>query len=123
MTALERIENAVEKTSTKLDLSGTGITEIPSEINGLTWLTDLILWNTKVSDLRPLAGLENLKTLHLPKSVTDVSPLSEMVSLKTLDAWNSDVTDFTCLDGLVALGLKIHYDVKKVADLLKRQAV
>jgi len=123
MTTLERIEDAVAKKSNTLDLSGTGIAEIPAEINNLPWLTDLILWNTEVSDLRPLTKLENLRTLHLPKSVVDVSALSQMVSLRTLDAWNSDATDFTCLDSLVALGLKIHFDAKKVADLLKRQAV
>jgi len=121
MTAIERIENAIDRKQKTLDLSGTGIKEIPNEISQLPWLTDLILWNTDVTDLSPLSSLMELRTIHLPKSVKDVSPLAGLPNLKNLDAYHSSVTDFTPFDGRI--GLTIHVDMKRVVELRKKQAV
>lgn len=122
-TAIERIEDAVAKKRNTLDLSGTGITEIPSEISKLPNLVDLNLWNTKVKDLKPLAQLKSLDTLHLPKTVEDLSPLADLKHLRVLDIYHTEIHDFSVLDHLVKGKLVIHHDTKKVADLRKRAAL
>jgi internalin A len=64
---------------TILQLSGNGISDV-SPIAGLVQLRTLDLSSNRISDLTPLAGLVNLKVLNLA-----VNPLQDLTSLINLD--------------------------------------
>jgi Leucine-rich repeat (LRR) protein len=62
----------------------------------LTNLKSLHLGGTKVIDISPLAGLRKLSWLCLSGLVTDLSPLSQMQSLRKLylDGYNSQISRY-----------------------------
>ena len=56
---------------------------LPPEIAGFTWLLELTLTATGVTDLAPLAGLTGLEKLRLGSTgVTDLSPLAGLTGLQ-----------------------------------------
>jgi hypothetical protein len=60
--------------------------------------------STRVSDVRPLAGLSSLSNLSLAcTQVSDLSPLAGLTSLRTLDVQRTNVTNLTPLAGLSSL--------------------
>ena len=80
-------------------------------LSGLN-LTDLNISNNpiKVSDIRPLAALKELRTLDLLNSgVSDIRPLSGLTELRTLLLKGNPIRDLTPLSGLNLTDLK--YDV------------
>ncbi|MDX2067495.1 MAG: leucine-rich repeat domain-containing protein [Haliscomenobacter sp.] len=64
--AKELIKEALKNQAKSLDLSNCDLEELPKEIGALIQLEDLRLsGNQKVSDLSPLANLQNLNTLDV----------------------------------------------------------
>jgi internalin A len=66
----------------------------------LRWLclSDRFFEPMTFSDLSPLSGLKNLRTLYVPNApVTDLTPLSDLKNLLWLDISNTQVTDLTPL--------------------------
>lgn len=87
-TASFYITQAAKRKLTRLDLSGYGLTAIPSEIGQLTSLVDLDLRNNALTSLPPEIGrLKALESLRLENNqLTAVPPeLLDLVHLKHLD--------------------------------------
>ena len=67
-------------------------------------LRGLFVIRSEVSDLTPLAGLENLQVLKLNDNrITDISPLSGLVNLQHLELQNNQIVDISPLAGLIGL--------------------
>ena len=68
-------------------------------------LKELKLYNNKITDIMPLAGLVNLTHLELTCNgrITDISPLAGLINLTNLDLQNNSLSDITPLSGLVNL--------------------
>ena len=67
-------------------------------------LRGLYVIGTEVSELTPLAGLENLQLLKLSDNrITDISPLSGLVNLQYLELHNNQIVDISPLAGLIGL--------------------
>ena len=86
-----------------LRLWDTQVTDL-APLSGLNWLLGLGLYGSKVSDLTPLSGLRRLTELTIRSSpVTDLIPLARLVELTRLDLSKTQVTDLTPLSGLSGL--------------------
>ncbi len=60
--------------------------------------------SNSVSDLSPLAGLTQLRRLHLPNnSITDISPVVSLTNLTWLNLWGNSVSDVAPVEGLTKL--------------------
>ena len=82
---------------TELHIYQNKITDI-SPIRGLTDLQTLSLFNNQISDLSPLAGLVSLESLYLrANEITDISPLDGLYKLKSLDLSENSITDISPL--------------------------
>lgn len=104
---------------TSLTLSGNKIEDLSGLPNSLQTLD--LSGNATLADLSKLSGLSNLKTLDVSgTAVADVSKLSGLSSLKTLDVSNTKVRDLTGLPtGLTSLkasGNNIE-DMSKISGL------
>ena len=90
------------------------------ELTGLEYainLTTLQLYNNRVSDLMPLAGLTNLTTLYLRRnSIADLTPLAGLTNLTTLYLYGNRVSDLTPLAGLTNL-TELDLNFNAVSDL------
>ena len=80
------------------------------DLTGLQFATNLgrlkIDDNAAISDLSPLAGLINLKSIQIfVSSVSDLSPLAELIKLERMDFEHADISNLSPLVGLT--GLKI----------------
>ena len=79
-----------------------------------TWL---YLNHTSVSDLTALSGLSSLRTLELNQtSVSDLTALSGLSSLRTLELTQTSVSDLTALSGLSSLRI-LELTQTSVSDL------
>ena len=87
---------------TSLDLSGCELARLPAGVGKLVWLEGLDLsLNQELSDLGPLAGLANLRTLGVHRTqVHDLGPLAGLASLQTLDVSGTQLSDLGSLDVL-----------------------
>ena len=102
--ALKWIREAKEKRLTRLDLSNSGIKELPRELRELNWLEELNLSGLAISDLRVLSSLGELKQLNLNGTlVKDLKPLAELVNLANLRLWDTKISDIQPLASLGAL--------------------
>src|SRR5271168_4367771 len=101
--ARHRIEKEARGLTGKLDLSGLGLEELPSEVAGLTHLRELDLrWRhrekvtndadqsfasrrNQITDLAALAGLTALQSLNFGYTqVADLAPLARLTGLQSL---------------------------------------
>jgi Leucine-rich repeat (LRR) protein len=65
---------------------------------------ELDLDNTDVIDISPLSNLTSLKSLHLNNTkVVDLTPLENLISLEYLDLSNTQISDINPLSGLISL--------------------
>ena len=81
--------------TTILRLDYKRITDI-SPLAGLNNLTQLWLHNNRITDLSPLAGLTNLTDLWLDRNqITDLSPLAGLTGLTQLWLINNPITDLS----------------------------
>ena len=89
--------------TTKLHLSGSGITDI-SSLKRITNLQGLELGGTQVRDIGVLAGLTNLQGLNLSGTeVSDIGALAELTKLQGLYLSRTQVSDISVLSGLTNL--------------------
>jgi internalin A len=95
----KRIEEALKNQSKSLDLSYCDLEELPKGLEALIQLEELMLvGNKKLSDLNPLAQLQNLTTLNVYNTqVSDLSPLAQLQNLTTLNVYNTQVSDLSPL--------------------------
>ena len=79
-----------------------------------TWLD---LQGNRISDLSPLSGLVTLTRLDLRENqVSDLSPLSGLVTLTRLDLRENQVSDLSPLTGLTAM-TKLELDDNQISDI------
>jgi internalin A len=84
-TVLVRIQDAIKTGVKELDLSGSGIVELPAEISNLSNLTTLDLSNNNLATLpETITKLINLKELDLSNNNLTVLPI-EILSLGSLE--------------------------------------
>jgi internalin A len=113
----------------ELSAPGRGI----SDLTGLQYatnLTDLNLgeffyysvWppelrTNQIRDLTPLSGLIRLKSLDLSNNqITDISALSGLTALETLTIYSNQITDISALSGLSNL-TSLDMEYNKIADV------
>ncbi|MBN2593125.1 MAG: leucine-rich repeat domain-containing protein [Sedimentisphaerales bacterium] len=97
----------------ELNAAGRGI----SDLTGLEYATNLTSLNlgefyyywvwppelrtNQIEDITPLSGLTRLKSLDLSNNqISDISALSGMAALETLTLYKNNITDITALSGL-----------------------
>ena len=97
--------------------------EVEHDIESLKGLEHAInleflhLSRSKVSDLTPLAGLEDLHTLKLYSNrISDITPLAGLVNLTYLILSGNDISDTTSLAGLVNLEV-LQLQNNQIADI------
>ncbi|MDE0467790.1 MAG: leucine-rich repeat domain-containing protein [Candidatus Poribacteria bacterium] len=99
LTGLEQASNL-----TLLNLGNTPSISDVSPLAGMTNLRTLILHNTSISDVSPLAGLTNLTGLILSSSsILDISDLAGMTNLQVLDLRDTSISNVSPLTGLTNL--------------------
>ncbi len=75
-----------------------------SPLTGLTELRSLYLNIAKISDVQPLAGLKNLETLSLhTNQINDITPLAKLTNLRDLSLYHNQISDISPLVELVNL--------------------
>ncbi len=101
---------------TELNAAGRGI----SDLTGLEYATNLAglnlgeffyyrdwppeLRTNNIEDISPLSGLTKLKSLDLSNNqITDISALSGLTELETLTLYNNQITDISALSGMANL--------------------
>ncbi|MBT9099850.1 hypothetical protein KFZ76_19315 [Methylovulum psychrotolerans] len=126
--ALRLIAENKKTKATFLDLGNCGLTEVPEELGELVWLEELSFssgwWDengekgssnkgavNKIARLKlaPFVPLKKLRKLWLNGyhnnefALTDLSPLSHLLSLQLLSIGSTPVSDLSPLAGLAAL--------------------
>ncbi|MXZ09640.1 MAG: hypothetical protein F4Y79_09370 [Gemmatimonadetes bacterium] len=112
-TSSETITNSEMATLTRLDAPNKGVQDLAG-LEFTTNLTTLDLGSEKVngkyvnsnaiSDLSPLSNLTSLRTLSLhDNSISDVSPLSGLTNLIMLNLYDNSISDVSSLSGLTRL--------------------
>jgi hypothetical protein len=105
----------------RLDLSGTGITELTA-LAPATGLESLALMSTEVSDLTPISGFTQLRSLWLNGSaVKNLDPLIGLTALENLAAAQEGIEDVSALALLpnlkdVNLGENQIHDLQGLVD-------
>ena len=92
-----------------------------SDLTGLehaAQLETLMLWqNRHISDLSPLAGLKELRGLHLgANQISDLSPLANLTQLERLTLYENQISDLSPLAGLKGLH-ELHLGENRISDL------
>ena len=87
-------------------------------LSGLTELVSLHIWDNKhLSDIRPLAGLVNLKFLLLESNaIRDISPLANLKKLQKLHLRDNLIEDISPLAELTNLR-ELHIPVNSITDV------
>ncbi|MCZ0904825.1 leucine-rich repeat domain-containing protein, partial [Microcoleus sp. HI-ES] len=63
-------------------------------LESLTNLKHLVLSNNQISDITPLESLTNLITLHISNNqISDIKPLASLPNLITLSVGNNQISD------------------------------
>ena len=88
----------------RLDLGGISLRSLKAgDFDGLTGLRELDLANAHISDIRPLAGLTQLRELALGVSFGDIRPLAGLTQLRKLNLYGGSISDIRPLAGLTQL--------------------
>lgn len=89
-----------------LEEAGTNDCELAA--NNVSSRTELYLSGNEITDLRPLAGLTNLRGLILDSNqIIDLTPLAGLTNLKHLTLSGNPITDLRPLAGLTNLCLSV----------------
>ncbi|XZI52952.1 leucine-rich repeat domain-containing protein (plasmid) [Clostridium perfringens] len=102
------------------DKNGSRINPI-SDLTGLehcTNLTELNLDSNNIKDISKLSKLTKLNSLMLGwnRGITDISPLSGLTYLKTLDLEGNQISDIGALRGLINL-MDLNLILNKISDI------
>ena len=102
---------------TSLEGSQRGITDLTG-LEQATGLTLVLLGGNTISDLSPLSNLTDLETLDLwanrliSKRISDISPLANLTNLTYLRLWGNLVSDISVLSRLTSLtDLMLDYNL------------
>ena len=115
-TSEQIVELKHMKNLTELRLWNNRISDL-TPLSGLKNLTDLSLGNNQITDLTPLSGLTNLKRLALYNNqISDISPLASLTNLTELVLWNNQIKNLKPLAGLTNLKI-LELDDNKISDL------
>lgn len=99
--ALRRIEITIEKSQSRLNLSGLTIDIIPEEVAQIRHLRSLNLSNTKIYDTSVLSQIPELKSLNISKTLVEESHwISEVHNLTVLDISDTSISDIEPLQQL-----------------------
>ena len=116
LTGLQFAINLVELHLGVWNREGNQVTDL-SPIAGLINLRRLHLANNPVSDISPLKGLTNLTGLWINEtSVSDLSPIAGLINLKTIDISNSNVSDLSLIAGFINLEV-LYFSNQNISDL------
>ena len=118
--ALIRINEAIEKRLTSLDLGNCGLTELPDELFELTWLEELILsseWESYSYEKKQWLRFSSINNFK-PNDISSLNPkIAKLVKLKTLILrWVENITDLNPLKNLENLTY-LHVAHCKISDL------
>lgn len=86
----------------------------------LSSVTNLTLYNKKISDLSPLTSLTNLTNLSLiSNKISDLSPLKSLTNLEMLDLFDNQIKDISPLESLTNLRILNLYgnQIKDISPL------
>jgi internalin A len=98
-------------------LKEAGTSDCELAAKDLSSRTVLSLPEAPITDLRPLAGLTNLKDLYLTlNEITDVTPLARLTNLETLVVSANPIADVTPLAGLTNLA-ELDLQSNKITDV------
>ncbi len=103
--AIQRIKQCLRTKSNVLDLSNLGLTELPREIKQLAaQLFALRIEENLIEDVSFLSQLINLTTLDAFNNVIeDISPLRTLTRLNSLDLANNLISNISLLSALKKL--------------------
>ncbi len=102
--ALTRIQKAQKSNATKLDLSKQKLTEIPSELFGLTQLIRINLSGNQITEIKGLEQLTQLIELNLSSNqVTEIKGLEQLTQLTELNLGHNKITEIKGLEQLTQL--------------------
>ena len=105
ITNLQGLEHAVNLEF--LDIKNGKISDL-TPLAGLQNIRSLKFYGSNISDLTPLTGLMNLTGLNLTlNNVSDITPLAGLVNLTYLNLAENNISDITPLAGLVNLKVLI----------------
>jgi internalin A len=104
------------KTLTSINLTYNQISDL-KPLAGLNNLTSLNLAHNQISDLKPLAGLNNLTSLSLDfNQIRDVKPLEKLTKLTDLSLFSNQISNVKPLAGLTSLTM-LSVNVNKISDV------
>lgn len=100
----------------RLEISNTGITDI-SRLENVITLKEFVAWNTPITSIEALRGLNNLYKLNIGGTkVTDITPLEAIPNLKELDLDNLGITSIDVI-AKTRLLERIEISHNAIADL------
>src|SRR4028118_1472540 len=92
------------KRTVELLLQKAKTTECNAANQTLSSLTELVLDNNQISDIKPLESLTNLTELHLEKNqISDIKPLESLTNLTGLWLTDNQISDIKPLESLTNL--------------------
>ena len=95
---------------------GNQISDI-SPIAGLINLRTLVLDKNSISDLSPIAGLINLERLNcIGNNISNLSPIAGLINLEHLDFSENNISDLSPVSGLINLDW-LSFEDNNVSDL------
>ena len=101
---LQKIKHIKDNNLTTLDLSYNNLTEIPKEINELTQLEALILFNNKITKIKNLNNLTRLKLLDISNNyISKINGLENLILLQQLHISFNRLTEIKGLENLTRL--------------------
>jgi len=108
---------------TLLILSYTELTEVPKELENLTQLRKLYLWNNKLTDVKGLEKFTKLERLNLSGNQLTELPkgLEKLTQLRSLHLGSNKLTDVKDLEKLTQL-TTLSLNANKLTDVPKELA-
>ena len=101
---------------TYLDLYDNQISDI-GVLSDLTNLKYLCLGRNQISDISALSKLTNLEELYLfENQIGDVSTLSGLTNLTVLEIWINQINDISCLESLTKL-TKLDVTINQISNI------
>lgn len=115
--ALERIQKEQQAKTGNLDLTSLGLTAIPAEIKGMSWLTSLKLHDNKIKKIENLDTLIQLDLLSLhTNEITKIEGLKDLKSLEMLYLHGNKITKIEGLEGLKTITV-LYLNANKISKI------
>ena len=90
-------------------------------LRGVEYLPNLrvldLLWNRRLTDVTPITNLTNLRSLNLgDNQIIDITPLATLNNLETLWLWGNQIADVTPITNLTNLQY-LHLQYNQIIDV------